>query len=96
MFIFFSWDKIYYIFKKKGNDPTLYFIYSRKEKCFVHNSFTCGCKLKSKKENLKPIIEKYIKFYKFCSTVFIIEKGKIKYIKLQSKVNIIMEELKTN
>lgn len=88
-FVFFSWDKIYYIIKRQGNDPNTYFIYEKNEKCFVHNSYTCGCKLKKKKEDNSTTMEKYILFYKFCSTVFNFEGGKLKYIKTSSKLDLI-------
>ncbi|OUM58168.1 hypothetical protein PIROE2DRAFT_16647 [Piromyces sp. E2] len=57
-------------------------------KCILHNSFTCGCKLEESDENLELIIKKYIIFYKFCSTIFIINHGKIKYINMKSKLSI--------
>ncbi|OUM56276.1 hypothetical protein PIROE2DRAFT_19184 [Piromyces sp. E2] len=88
LFILFSWDKVYYIFKKQGNDPRKYFIIKKYKKCVIHNSFTCGCQLEESDENLEPIIKKYILFYKFCSTFLIINHGKLKYVNMKSKLSI--------
>ncbi|OUM63123.1 hypothetical protein PIROE2DRAFT_10436 [Piromyces sp. E2] len=72
----------------QGNDPKKYFIIKKYKKCIVHNSFTCGCILEETEENLEPLIKKYIIFYKFCSTFFIINHGKLKYINMKSKLSI--------
>ncbi|ORX56024.1 hypothetical protein BCR36DRAFT_281085, partial [Piromyces finnis] len=90
-FIFFSWDKVYYIMKKQGDNTSVYFIvYEKNEICFIHNSYTCGCKLKKRKENDENTIEKYILFYKFCSTLFIMDDyGKWKYFNSKSKISLI-------
>ncbi|ORX49040.1 hypothetical protein BCR36DRAFT_413035 [Piromyces finnis] len=69
IFITFSWDKIYYILKKQGNDSTHYFIFERHEFCSKHNSNICGCKINLSKENICNNIDNYIILYKMCSTL---------------------------
>ncbi|KAL6596849.1 hypothetical protein U3516DRAFT_565114 [Neocallimastix sp. 'constans'] len=75
LFLLLSWDKIYYIIKKKGNDPTVYFIYKRHELCLTHNSNRCGCKLTISKELLLNNIEQYINIYKK-SSKFVLKEDK--------------------
>jgi len=90
LFIGLSWDKVYYIYKKKGNDPKIYFkISKRYKKCFVHKTYNCGCTLEEDNDNLESDIEKYIFFYKFCSLLFVKEGGKIQYVNMESKINVI-------
>jgi len=89
MFIFFSWDKIYYILINEGNNPNKYFIYNEYEKCTIHNSVTCGCKLEPKKQDNSVIILKYINFYKFCSTLFEFKGGQFRHINKNYKLSAI-------
>jgi len=91
LFLCYSWDKVYYIVKKAGNDPRVYFKLKKYKKCFKHNTFTCGCKLDQDNENLLPAMEKYILFYQFCSVIFTKVDGKVKYINMKSKTNIVNE-----
>lgn len=67
MFILLSWDKIYYIMKKEGNNSTIYFIYIKHDICEIHHSHCCGCKLNLTKENIKVNTDNYINIYNFCS-----------------------------
>ncbi|OUM62446.1 hypothetical protein PIROE2DRAFT_11296 [Piromyces sp. E2] len=83
VFIIFSWDKIYYIIKKEGNNPMIYFVYKRHEECLVHRSTFCGCKLTMKKEEIEACIFNYIDIYNTCSTLFEIVDGKIRFKKLR-------------
>ncbi|ORX63531.1 hypothetical protein BCR32DRAFT_273406 [Anaeromyces robustus] len=70
-FVLLSWNKIYYICKKQGDDSTLYFIYKNHDLCSIHNSTYCGCKLKNmSKDELLINIDKYIEIYKICSDFF--------------------------
>lgn len=71
IFICFSWDKLYYIITKNGNNSNLYFIYVVHNKCFVHNSYTCGCHLELRDEDNSFIIKKFVLLYKVCSNPFI-------------------------
>ncbi|ORX77658.1 hypothetical protein BCR32DRAFT_270514 [Anaeromyces robustus] len=76
IFVLFSWDKIYYIIKKEGNDNKNYFILRSKEKCVLHNSYRY----------------KYIDFYNLCSKLFIkTDDKKIKYFDLDSKIQYITD-----
>lgn len=78
----FTWDKIFYIFKKKGNNPKYYFYSIKLEKCLIHNSYICDCiKTKSEYDN----ILKYIELYKYCSKIIIYNNGNIVYIKKENK-----------
>jgi len=65
IFILFSWDKIYYIFKKEGNNQYVYFIYKRHEECLKHKSTHCGCKLNMTNEEIEISINNYIDIYKY-------------------------------
>jgi len=96
IFILLSWDNIYYIIIGEGNNAFNYFRIIKFRKCYAHNSYTCGCPLERTYQNLKPIVHYYIKFYKFCSTTFIVEDKKIKYVKVRSKYNSIFIENKQN
>jgi len=89
MFLLFSWDKIYYILINEGNNPNKYFIYNEYEKCTIHNSITCGCKLETKKQDNSAFILKYINFYKFCSTIFEFKDGRFRLINKNSKISVI-------
>ncbi|ORX45798.1 hypothetical protein BCR36DRAFT_414395 [Piromyces finnis] len=55
------------IFKKQGNNRTFYFLSIPKQKCTLHNSYSCECDtgkvFKYKDEEIQSINE-YIKFYK--------------------------------
>ncbi|KAL6599435.1 hypothetical protein U3516DRAFT_494694, partial [Neocallimastix sp. 'constans'] len=64
-----SWNKVYFILKKEGNNPNKYFIYITYEKCLIHNSESCECDKMIKNEDNSLIIIKYINFYKFCTTI---------------------------
>jgi len=83
----FSWDKVYYIFKKQGNDTYTYFVYKRHERCILHKSTCCGCKLKISNEHFQTLIRKSIDFYRICTQFFeITDNGKLVYISIQSKI----------
>ena len=88
IFLLFSWDKVYYIIKKEGNNPMVYFIYKRHEECLKHKSTYCGCKLNMIKEHIEMSIRNYIDIYKTCSTLFEIVDGKVKFIKLRENQDI--------
>lgn len=92
IFILLSWDNIYYIITSKGDDVFSYFKVKKYKRCVLHNSYKCDCKKELIRQDLEPIIENYIQFYKFCSSIVTISDGKIKYIKMKSKYNFITEE----
>ncbi|KAL6596852.1 hypothetical protein U3516DRAFT_671521 [Neocallimastix sp. 'constans'] len=71
IFILFSWDKIYFIIKKDGNNPLNYFIYIKHKECNIHHSCNCGCNTNLSKEDYRMNVEKYINIYKICSKIFI-------------------------
>ncbi|OUM59930.1 hypothetical protein PIROE2DRAFT_63457 [Piromyces sp. E2] len=96
LFLCCSWDKIYYVMKNTGNDPRVYFKLKKYKKCFKHNTYTCGCKLDQDEENPVPAMKKYIIFYKFCSEIFEVTNGKIKYISMNSKTNVVNEQNNNN
>jgi len=77
MFICFSWDKIYYVITKRGNDVKNYFLFRRHDLCKIHNSYTCGCKLNIPKDEQIQQIRKSIDIYKACSTLYIISHKKL-------------------
>ena len=79
---FLSWDKIYYIVKGEGDDFNNYFNSTKYEMCPIHNTAMCGC---AKKNGASDVIEKYISFYKRCSTIIEISDGKIRYVGKSSK-----------
>jgi len=89
VFVIFSWDKIYYIVIKKGNDTNTYFLIKHYEKCIIHNSYKCGCILKEKFRDQSSIINKYLKFYKYCTEFYDIGDNKIKKFKINDIINII-------
>ncbi|ORY28851.1 hypothetical protein LY90DRAFT_674031 [Neocallimastix californiae] len=88
IFIIFSWDKIYYVFKKDCDNPNVYFIYKRHELCGLHNSDCCGCKLNISKEDYLSITQRYFDFYTVCSSIFMISEGKIRFIRIKSKTEV--------
>ncbi|ORX64425.1 hypothetical protein BCR32DRAFT_273116 [Anaeromyces robustus] len=69
VFILFSWDKVYYILKNQGDDPTIYFIYEKHELCTIHQSTSCGCKLNISKDILLVKITQSINYYTLCSSI---------------------------
>ncbi|ORX64116.1 hypothetical protein BCR32DRAFT_273221 [Anaeromyces robustus] len=69
LFIYLSWDKIYYILKQDADDCTHYFVYKRHERCTIHNSKVCGCKLNISQINLKQSCQNYIDIYNLCSNI---------------------------
>ncbi|ORX59219.1 hypothetical protein BCR36DRAFT_276147 [Piromyces finnis] len=71
------------------NDANKYFKIKKYKKCLLHNSLSCGCPLEETDENLEPLIKKYILFYKFCTTNINIKHGKIRYLSIKSKLNIV-------
>ena len=73
----------------KGNDPNTYFLFKRHEKCLIHDSYTCGCILEQTKEDLISTIYKFIDYYKFCSTLFVIENGKVKFMNIKTKLKLL-------
>jgi len=89
IFILFSWDKVYFIVKKEGDNPNKYFKITVYKKCLVHNSLTCGCRLEVSDEDNKEIIKKFIKFYKYCSLMIVYKDGKVKYVDSKSKLSIL-------
>ena len=82
----FSWDKIYYILTKKGNDQESYFISLKLVQCPIHRSIMCGCKNFVKSE--ADVVTKYIEFYKYSSKVLMISNGRLTYIKKNSKTSV--------
>jgi len=89
IFMLFSWDKIYYVMKKEGNDSNKYFKITVYKKCFKHNSLTCGCRLEVSDEDNQEIIKKFIIFYKYCSLMIVYRDGKIKYVNSKYKLSIL-------
>jgi len=86
---------LYYIFKKKGDDPKNYIIFKINEKCIIHNSYSCGCK----KEKLKydsNFISKYIEIYKLCSKIIDFSTGGIRLLKSSSKISIMSMNMDNN
>ncbi|OUM59806.1 hypothetical protein PIROE2DRAFT_14574 [Piromyces sp. E2] len=88
-FLLFSWNKVYYIIRNKDIDSHLYFKYVKHDMCMIHNSYTCACEFDDSNENNHQVIKNYIIFYKICSKILEITDGKIKYINVKSKMNII-------
>ncbi|ORX56016.1 hypothetical protein BCR36DRAFT_467070, partial [Piromyces finnis] len=89
LFLLFSWDKVYYILKNKGNDAKNYFIFNSRDKCVIHNSYTCECKNNSKESIDINIISKYIYIYKLSSRIIYLHKGNVKFDKYKSKMTLI-------
>ncbi|ORX47929.1 hypothetical protein BCR36DRAFT_294518, partial [Piromyces finnis] len=79
--ILFSWDKIYYIITKKGNNSEYYF-YSLKMDDFpsLQKLYYCGYT-----KNEREVIKRYIDFYKYTSQIIKITNGRVKYIKKRNK-----------
>jgi len=93
MFICFSWDKIYYVIRKKGNDVKNYFLFKKHDLCNIHNSYTCGCKLNIPKEEQIQQIQQSIDIYKACSTLYIISHKKFRRFGTLSKLDCRMEKI---
>jgi len=83
IFILFSWDKIYYILRKEGNNIKHY------EKCILHDSYKCGCVLLEKKRNQSTIVSKYLQFYKYSTKLLDPKNKKIKKFDLRDIMDII-------
>eukprot|EP00833_Pecoramyces_ruminatium_P000462 jgi/Orpsp1_1/1174494/evm.model.c7180000050324.1 len=82
MLLLYIWDKIYYVLKKKGNDPYNYFYVEKHEECSLHKTHHCDCIKTKISEN---VVIRYINFYKQCSQFLILSNGNIKYVKKESK-----------
>ncbi|ORX55893.1 hypothetical protein BCR36DRAFT_280467, partial [Piromyces finnis] len=82
LLIIFIWDRVYYIIKKKGNEPKYYFISLKPEKCLHHKSYTCNCKI-TQKDNF--LIANYIIFYRFYYNIIIYSHGNIKNVIKEKK-----------
>jgi len=89
IFILFSWDKIYYIIRKEGNNTNVYFHIKHYEKCIIHDSYKCGCVLLEKKRNQSTIVNKYLHFYKYCTKLFDTKHKKIKKFDMKDIIDII-------
>ncbi|OUM66937.1 hypothetical protein PIROE2DRAFT_5797 [Piromyces sp. E2] len=87
--IMFTWDKIYLICTKRGNDSYMYFKFINYKKCPIHNSFICGCPIEKSNRHSKALADKYILFYRHCSNLFSISNGRIRYINLNKKLKIL-------
>jgi len=85
----FSWEKIYYIAKKEGDNINIYFIFKRYEKCLIHNTYNCDCILEEKKRDHTLIIHKFLLLYKYCSTPFIIKNGNTRSFSKKEILNIL-------
>ncbi|ORX40393.1 hypothetical protein BCR36DRAFT_364685 [Piromyces finnis] len=81
--ILYTYEKIYYIISKKGNDFKYYFNSVSIEKCLEHNSYSCGCNKEANGE--EEIVNNYLSFYKFCSKFIQFSDGKFKYVRKNSK-----------
>jgi len=86
MLALFSWDKIYYIMKKKDNDPESYFLSLKLIQCPIHRSLMCGCKNFVKSE--VDVVTRYIEFYKYSSKVLLFSNGRLTYVKRNNKTSI--------
>ncbi|ORX53833.1 hypothetical protein BCR36DRAFT_21462, partial [Piromyces finnis] len=70
MFLFHSWDKIYYInIKKCGNDPKCYFLLTETEVCLIHRANDCKCNLKIAKNNRNMLSDYYIQYYNYSKII---------------------------
>jgi len=87
MFICFSWDKIFYVITKRGNDVKKYFLFKRHDLCNIHNSYTCGCKLDIPMDEQIHIIRQSIDIYKVCSTLYMISRKNIQSYETLSKLD---------
>lgn len=74
---------------KKDDHPKNYFILKRHSKCTIHNSNICSCKLNITEKEFQDEIRKSINFYKICSTFYEIINGKLVYISVKTKIDII-------
>ncbi|ORX58410.1 hypothetical protein BCR36DRAFT_343580 [Piromyces finnis] len=92
IFILFSWDKLYYILKSEGNIQRNYFRVTKYNRCILHNSRYCGCRLEKSDENIDIIIKRYIQYYKYCSTILIMKNGKLSYLTIKSKTSILQQD----
>jgi len=87
IFILYSWDKFYIInIKKRGNDTTSYFYYTKTLKCCIHNSYKCGCVLDETNKNLEEATKNLLYYYDICSTIITFNKKKINYIDVSTKM----------
>jgi len=87
IFILYSWDKFYIInIKKRGDDTTLYFYYTKILKYCIHNSYKCGCVLDKTNKNLEEPTRNYLNYYEICSTVMTFNKKKFNYIDVATKM----------
>ncbi|ORX41392.1 hypothetical protein BCR36DRAFT_311543, partial [Piromyces finnis] len=82
----FLWDKIYYIFKKEGNNVFKYFICIRHETCSIHHSTTCECSLLMTKEELLINAKKTINVYNVCRKTFVIINKRLAYVSPKIKL----------
>jgi len=86
LFFLFSFDKVFYIARKEGNNPNKYFIFKIDEYNKDLVSRVYDDDLKNKQKNNHHIILKYIYLYKFCSKVFKTNKKRIKSISRKTKI----------
>ncbi|ORX44484.1 hypothetical protein BCR36DRAFT_359576 [Piromyces finnis] len=85
MLILYSWDKVYYISKNKGNMPKYYFYHVKRSLCNIHCSYLCECNRNNAVYYNEDEVEKYINFYKYCSVIIVFSNGKFKYIQKKNK-----------
>ncbi|OUM61162.1 hypothetical protein PIROE2DRAFT_12876 [Piromyces sp. E2] len=95
IYVLFSWDKVYYVFLKQGNISQNYFKVHKYKKCLIHETTSCECELELSYDDIDIITKKFIKFYKYCSTIFVIRNGKMSYITMKSKTCIIQQQQDT-
>jgi len=94
IFLILAWDKIYFIFIKKGNEMTNYYIFQKHEQCTIHNSTSCGCKLDIPQKELMNTIRNRIDIYKICTSYFKIVDNKLTFVNVETKQQFI--NIKTN
>ncbi|ORX43920.1 hypothetical protein BCR36DRAFT_399767 [Piromyces finnis] len=93
VFIIFSWDKIYYVFKKEANDPSKYFILKVHIPCRKHNSTCCGCGLSIQRQEFLQLIRKSIDFYRIYSSFFEIIDRKLIFVNVGSKISLLDQKV---
>jgi len=85
-FTLISFDNVYYIIKKEGNNVNKYFQYGKRNRN-NESSVALGHDIKEDKCN-EYKIRNYINFYKYCSKIFEFNRGKVKYIGKSSKFDL--------
>jgi len=88
LYFCYMYNIIETVIKKQHNNTSFYFIYPSNNFCFEHRAYNCACNYDvAMDEEIDSKIDAYLLDYNYCSKLFEISNGKVKFVSNLKKIS---------